>query len=86
LELVTETERMNSTVTEVELPEKLKRRDDDHAEHLRCGGDWRGMSMQRKGEYCMHKIDRSHIYTTHRRDEVVIAVRIVVVAVIAKVK
>jgi hypothetical protein len=44
------------------------------------------MSMQRKGEYCMHKIDRSHIYMTHRRDEVVVVVRIVVIVVIAKVK
>jgi hypothetical protein len=45
------------------LPEKLKSHDDDHAEHLRCGGDWRGMSMQRNGEYCMHKMHRSYIYT-----------------------
>jgi hypothetical protein len=54
-------------------PEKLKSHDDDHAEHLRCGGEWHGMSMQRNGKYCMHKMHRSHIYTVQRRDEVVVA-------------
>ena len=60
--------------TGIELPEKLKSHDDDHAEHLRCGGYWRGMSMQRNGEYCMHKMHRSYIYTVQRRDEVVVVV------------
>jgi hypothetical protein len=60
--------------TGVELPEKLKSRDDDQAEHLRCGGDWRGMSMQRNGEYCMHKGHRSYKYTVQRRDEVGVVV------------
>jgi hypothetical protein len=55
-------------------PEKLKSHDDDHAEHLRCGGDWRGMSMQRNGEYCMHKMHRSYIYTVQRREVVVVAI------------
>jgi hypothetical protein len=55
--------------TGVELPEKLKSHDDDHAEHLRCGGDWRGMSMQRNGEYCMHKMHRSYIYTRCREEK-----------------
>jgi hypothetical protein len=58
--------------TGVELPEKLKSHDDDHAEHLRCGGDWRGMSMQRNGEYCMHKMHKSYKYTVQRRDEAVV--------------
>jgi hypothetical protein len=59
--------------TGVELPEKLKSRDDDQAEHLRCGGDWRGMSMQRNGKYCMHKVHRSYKYTVQRRDGLVVA-------------
>jgi hypothetical protein len=46
----------------VELPEKLKSRDDDQAEHLRCGRDWCGMSMQKNGKYCMHKRHRRNIY------------------------
>jgi hypothetical protein len=54
--------------TGVELPEKLKSHDDDHAEHLRCRGDWRGMSMQRNGKYCMHKMHRIYIYTIQRRE------------------
>jgi hypothetical protein len=49
-------------------PEKLKSYDDDHAEHSRGGGYWRGMSMQRNGEYCMHKMHRSYIYTVQRRE------------------
>ena len=55
--------------TRVELPEKLKSRDDDHTEHLRCGGDWSGMSMQRNGEYCMHKMHTSYIYTRCRKEK-----------------
>jgi hypothetical protein len=55
--------------TGVELPEKLKSHDDDHAEHLRCGGDWHGMSMQRNGDYCMHKMHRSYIYTWCREEK-----------------
>jgi hypothetical protein len=53
-----------------EPPEKLKSCDDDQAEHLRCGGNWRGMSMQRNGEYCMHKVHRIYKYMVQRRDEV----------------
>jgi hypothetical protein len=49
-------------------PEKLKRYDDDHTEHSIGGGDWRGMSMQRNGEYCMHKMHISYIYTVQRRE------------------
>jgi hypothetical protein len=49
-------------------PEKLKSYDDDHAEHLRGGGDWHGMSMHRNGKYYMHKMHRSYIYTVLRRD------------------
>ena len=52
----------------VELPEKLKSLDDDNMEHLRCGGDWHSMSMQRNGEYCMHKMHGSYIYTVQRRE------------------
>ena len=68
--------------TGVELPEKLKSRDDDHAEHLRCGGDWCGISMQRNGKYCMHKIHRSYIYMVQRRDVVVVATGVVVDVVV----
>jgi hypothetical protein len=67
--------------TGVELPEKLKSCDDDHAEHLRGGGDWRGMSMQRNGEYCMHKMHRSYIYTVQRREGLLLLLEIVVVVV-----
>jgi hypothetical protein len=57
-----------------EPPEKMKSCDDDQAEHLRCGGNWRGVSMQRNGKYCMHKVHRSYIYMVQRRDVVVVAV------------
>jgi hypothetical protein len=53
-------------------PEKLKSDDDDHAEHSRGGGDWRGWSMQRNGEHCMHKVHRSYKYTVQRRVGVVV--------------
>ena len=40
---------LSTTYSDVErmgkLPEKLKSHDDDHADHLRCGGDWHGVSM-----------------------------------------
>jgi hypothetical protein len=65
-----------------EPPEKLKSCDDDQAEHLRCGGNWRGMSMQRNGEYCMHKVHRSYKYTVQRRDWVVVAAGVVVDVVV----
>jgi hypothetical protein len=39
------------------------------------------MSMHRNGEYCMHKMHRSYIYTVQRRDGVVVAVGVVVVTV-----
>jgi hypothetical protein len=62
----------------VELPEKLKSRDDDQAEHLRCGGYWCGMSMKRNGEYCMHKVQRSYKYMVQRRDVVGVATGVAV--------
>ena len=65
----------------VELLEKLKSRDDDHAEHLRCGGYWRGMSIQRNGEYCMHKMHRSYIYMVQRREGLLLLLEFVVVVV-----
>jgi hypothetical protein len=68
--------------TGVELPEKLKSRDDDPAENLRCGGYWRGMRMHRNGEYCMHKMHRSYIYTVQRREVVVVSIRVSLVTVI----
>jgi hypothetical protein len=67
--------------TGVELPEKLKSRDDDHAEHLRCGRDWHGMSMQKNGEYCMHKMHRRNIYTVQRREGELLLLEFVVVVV-----
>jgi hypothetical protein len=60
-------------------PEKLKSYDDDHAEHSRAGGDWRGMSMQRNGEYCMHKLHRSYIYIVQRREGLLLVVVAMVV-------
>jgi hypothetical protein len=56
-----------------EPPEKLKSCDDDQAERLRCGGNWRSMSMQRNGEYWMHKVHRSDKYMVQRRDGVAVA-------------
>jgi hypothetical protein len=53
----------------VELPEKLKSRDDDHAEHSRGGGIWRGVSMQRHCEYCMHKDNRDYKNAEQRREK-----------------
>jgi hypothetical protein len=58
--------------TGVELPEKLKSHDDDHAEHSRGGGYWRGVSMQRHCEYCMHKTTETIRYTVQRREAVVL--------------
>ena len=58
----------------VELPEKLKSRDDDHAEHSRGGGIRHGVSMQRHCEHCMHKVHRIYKYTVQRRDGVAVAV------------
>jgi hypothetical protein len=68
--------------TGVELPEKLKSHDDDHTENLRCGRDWHSMSMQKNGEYCMHKMHRSNIYTVQRREGVVVAIGVSVVVVV----
>jgi hypothetical protein len=65
-----------------ELPEKMKSCDDDQAEHLRCGGDWRGMSMQRNGGYYMHKVYKIYKYTVHRRDGVGVAAGVVVDVVV----
>jgi hypothetical protein len=68
--------------TWVELPEKLKSHDDDQAKHLRCGGNWHGVSMQRNGEYCMHKVHRSYIYTVQRRAVVVVVAGVAVDVVV----
>ena len=67
--------------TGVELPEKLKTHDDDHSEHLRCGGYWSGMRMQRNGEYCMHKMHESYIYMVQRREGLLLLLEFVVVGV-----
>ena len=63
-------------------PKKLKSYDDDHAEHSRGGGDWHGMRMHRNGEYCMHKIHISYIYTVQRREGLLLLLEYVVVVVI----
>ena len=63
------------------MPEKLKSRDDDHAEHLRCVGYWRGMRMQRNGYYCMHKMHRNYIYTVQRREGLLLLLVVDVVVV-----
>jgi hypothetical protein len=47
-------------LNEWKRPEKLKSHDDDQTEHSRCGGIWRGVSMQRHCEYCMHKDNRDY--------------------------
>jgi hypothetical protein len=52
-------------------PENLKSHDDDQTEHLSCGGIWCGVSMQRHGEYCMHKDNRDYKNAKQRRDTVV---------------
>jgi hypothetical protein len=54
------------------LSKKLKSRDNDEAEHSRCGGIWRGVSMQRHGEYCMHKEHRDDKNVEKRRDRGVV--------------
>jgi hypothetical protein len=59
-------------------PEKLKSHDDDQTEHSSCGGDWRGVSMQRNGEYSMHKEHRDYKNAEQRRDEVVVLVVLMV--------
>jgi hypothetical protein len=41
-------------------PEKLKNYHDDHAEYSRGGGYWCGVSMQRYGTHCMHKVHRRY--------------------------
>jgi hypothetical protein len=38
--------------------------------------------MKRNGEYCMHKMHKSYIYTAQRREAVVVAIGISVVAII----
>jgi hypothetical protein len=40
------------------------------------------MSMQRNGEYCIHKMYRCYIYTIQRREVVVVAIGVSVVVVI----
>jgi hypothetical protein len=50
-------------------PEKLKSYHDDQAEHSRGGGYWRGVSMQRHCEYCMHKDNRDYKNVEQRRDK-----------------
>jgi hypothetical protein len=61
----------------VELPEKLKSHDDDHAEHSRGGGIWHGVSMQRHLEYFMHNMHRSYIYTVQRREALLLLLEFV---------
>jgi hypothetical protein len=65
-----------------EPPEKLKSHNDDQTEHSSCGGDWHGMSMQKNGAHCMHKVHRSYKYMVHRRDGVVVVVAVGVVVVV----
>jgi hypothetical protein len=62
-------------------PEKLKSYDDDHTEHSRGGGYWRGMSMQRNGEYCMHKMNKRYKYTIQRREGLLFLLEFAVVVV-----
>jgi hypothetical protein len=62
-------------------PVKLKSYDDDHPEHSRGGGDWSGMSMQRNGEYCMHKMHRSYIYTVQRREALLLLLEVAMIVV-----
>jgi len=50
------------------LLEKLKSYHDDWAEHLRGGGYRHGVSMQKNGEYYIHKMHRWYIYTVQRRE------------------
>jgi hypothetical protein len=47
----------------------MKSHDDDQTEHSSCGGIWRGLSMQRHCEYCMHKDNRDYKNAKQRRDE-----------------
>jgi hypothetical protein len=67
--------------TGVELLENLKSHDDDYVDQLRCGGYWHGMSMQRNGKYCMHKMHRSYIYMVQRREALLLLLEFVVVVV-----
>jgi hypothetical protein len=61
--------------------EKLKSYHDDQVEHSRGGGYRNGVSMQRNCAHFMHKVYRSYKYMVQRRDEVVVAVGVVVVTV-----
>ena len=63
------------------LPEKLKSHDYDQAEHSSCGGYWRGVRMQRNGEYSMHKKHRDYKNVEERRDMLLFFVVVVVVVV-----
>jgi hypothetical protein len=49
-------------------PENLKSYHDDREEHSRGGGYQRGVSMQKNGEYYMHKMRKSYIYMVQRRE------------------
>jgi hypothetical protein len=50
-------------------PEKLKSYHGDQAEHSRGGGYWRGVSMQRHCEYCMHKDNKDYKDAEQRRNK-----------------
>jgi hypothetical protein len=63
------------------LPEKLKSHDYDQAEHSSCGGYWRGVRMQRNGEYSMHKKHRYYKNVEERRDMLLFVVVVFVVVV-----
>jgi hypothetical protein len=49
-------------------PEKLKSYDDDHAENLRGGGDWHGMSMHRMENIACTRCTEA-IYTWNREEK-----------------
>jgi hypothetical protein len=62
-------------------PEKLKRYHEYQTEHSRGGGYGHGVSIQRSGTHCMHKVHRNDKYIVQRRDEVVVAIVVGVVVV-----
>jgi hypothetical protein len=59
----------------------VKSRDDDHAEHLRCGGDWRGMSMQRNANIACTRCTEA--INTRYREEKGLLLRLEFVVVVA---
>ena len=61
--------------TEVELPEKLKSGNDDHTDHLRCGGVLHGMSMQKIANIAWTRYIEA-INTQYREEKEVVVVPI----------